>query len=41
MSEARAPKVALPARTAVGLSEVRETAMMRAQESTHKSVTTQ
>jgi len=31
MSEARAPKVALPARTAVGLREVREKAMARAE----------
>src|SRR5438445_7561349 len=41
MSEARAPKVALPARTAVGLIEVLETAMGRGEETTHKSVATQ
>jgi len=41
MSEARAPKVALPARTAVGLIEVLETAMERGEEPTHKSVATQ
>ena len=36
-----APKVALPARTAVGLIEVLETAMGRGEEPTHKSVATQ
>jgi len=41
MSEARAPKVALPARTAVGLREVRDTAMASGKEGTHKRVATQ